>query len=224
MKYFLALVFLIFKMNAYSQHVEIWLDSDDTTLTNLWIDNTNSFNVYVDNKAKAISFFALEGKKKTAVGRFTTTILNVDVVRLEDLNGDGIDEIIASTGRNMNGNQWFNIFMFVPEKKIITYCGSLNTDYEIDSANKAINVTYTGSWYMTVYKKQYIWQGNKLLPEKMMSIRLKHETMDCDSVYVEQYKSIPAKSGNLKRTHKKLRASEDKNTDYEWEHFFDKKT
>jgi hypothetical protein len=224
MKCFLTIVFLIFGVNVYSQYAEIWLDTDDTTLTNLWIDSVHSFNMSVNNKSNAIVFSNFIGKKITTVGKFKTTILNVDAVRLEDLNGDGVDEIIAATGRNMNGNQWFDVFMFVPEKNAITHSGSFNTDYQIDSINRAIKVTYTGSGYMTIYKKLYVWQGNKLLPEKMMSIKLKCETKDCDSVYVEQYKSVPAGSGNLKRIHKNLLPYGDKNTDYTWEHFFDMKT
>lgn len=187
---------LLLAVNAYSQS-DYWIENEDSTLTDLWIDSVHSFNVHVNNKTRVISFAALRNQKMTTIGKFKTTIPNIDAVRLEDLNGDGIDEIIAATGRNMNGNQWLDVFMFVPEKNTFAYSGPLNTDYKVDSVNHTINVTYTGSWYMTIYKKQYIWRDTKLLPEKMLSISLKYESTDCDSVYVDQYKSVPAGSGNL---------------------------
>jgi len=231
MKHLFTILLFVISMSAHAQepidtsnvgYNLMWLENNDTTLPNVQVDATHHLKMDISRTKNTVSFFITKDNKTSSIGTFKTTFWNACEVWLEDLNGDGVDEIMLSTCPNMNSNKWYDVFMFSPKKNLVFYSGTLNTDYVVDTVNKSIKVTYEGSWYMERHKALYLWQGEKLLLEKKIVMTIPNGKMYSDSLYLEYYKSIPSGSGHLKRTMRKLFSQEDPTINDMWDHFFDK--
>lgn len=201
---------------------ENYLDDRDTLIENIWIDSLHeNFALFADFKHKKACFLKNVHGKNIPSGTFDiqdTWLMSC--LRFEDLNADGIYEIMLGSGRNMNGNQWFNVFKYDSTGDSIVFAGKLNTDYTIDTVNKAIKVEYEGSWYMDVYKALYKWRGNKLILEKQVVQILKVKDMEHDAMWIDYYTNPTHTSNGLKRIiHETWNAKNKKQQDL-WEDFF----
>lgn len=88
----------------------------------------------------------------------------------EDLNGDGVDELLVLGDINMNGNQWTGVFVW--ENESFAYAGTVCCDYKLSPDKKQILEEHDGSWYMDNTKTIYEWKKNRLIPVKKWCIAL----------------------------------------------------
>lgn len=91
----------------------------------------------------------------------------------DDLNGDGVEELLVEGGMNMNGNQWTDVFVW--ERDAFVYAGTLCCEYKVSPDKKQILEEHEGSWYMDHTKTLYEWETNRLIPVKIWCITLVDE-------------------------------------------------
>ena len=85
---------------------------------------------------------------------------------LEDLDGDGLKEIITASCPNSNGNEWLRIIHYDKQKGTFYYAGWITSGYLVNKERKEIHVSYAGSWYMPVEETVYGWMNGKLIQKK----------------------------------------------------------
>jgi hypothetical protein len=136
-----------------------------------FIDSVRTFAILYEEQDSALTFFRLQDNKWRQIGfsHFTNYYGNF---QFEELNGDKNLEILACTGRNMNGNSWINLYTFSEEKDSILFAGDFCCDFEVNLAKKELYEEHAGSWYMDLYKTIYIWKNEMLVPKKHIRLTL----------------------------------------------------
>ena len=147
-----------------------------------------------------------------------------EMLRLEDLNGDKIPEIISETSPNMNGNKWMKVYVYSKEKNSFEFAGDLTSGYTVKPERKEIWVEYYGSWYMTQEKSIYYWYGNTLIKVKYATMEPSGKMND-DTEEFSYYENPGWKKGKddltLKLKGQYLHAGVyNKNLKPYWENFF----
>ncbi len=201
-----------------------YLDERDTLIENIWIDSLHeNFSLFVDFKGKKVQFFKNAQGKHIACGTYRVKDnWLMQCLKFEDLNGDGVYETMLGSTPNMNGNQWFNVFIYDSKGDSIVYAGDLSTDYTVDAEHETIRVFYEGSWYMDVYKTLYKWHGNKLIPEKRVVQILKIKDMAHDAMFIDYYINSSHTPNGLKRVSRETWSDKNKKQNALWDDFFNK--
>ena len=201
------------KLTAYS----VFCDDDrDTTIRYLNIDGVHRFSARYNVKKNSLKFLRLKGDKWQTIGAKKLDIDDLWELRMEDLNGDGVNEVLAMTGRNMNGNQWIDVFVYDTSSDSMIFAGNLNTEYTVNKPAKTITIFYTGSWYMDNYKELIRWQGNKLVPAERVVLTLKNGNMENDTTFIDHYLPAAPGSTRLKRVSRQIYNSENKRQQKLW--------
>jgi hypothetical protein len=180
------------------------------------MDSTKILATEINSKDTCIYFYILENSNWRQIGKDENFFPFFSV---EDLNGDNVNEIITSTGPNMNGNRWYDAYIYSNTHKDIRYAGSYYADYSVRKDKKEIHVNFEGSWYMSWSKIIYSWKGEKLLPTKEL-ICQRDEPYNPDTKLTFEYFENHTDSANgMKLIYKKpIRKDEDWKV---WENFFD---
>jgi hypothetical protein len=201
-----------------------WLDRNDTFVKNLWVDEKDKFSVKINDETQIVTFYRTVKGKLKKIGSRKCHLHGLDVLQIEDLNGDGVNEVMFGTGRNMNGNQWFEAFIYVPKTDKMEYAGSFSTGYTVDAKHKTVMVDYSGSWYMDVITTRYKWYGHRLLPEREVrkSLVQADDNYEHPHYIISCYKRQKGNPGKLKLIYKKLKRDNDPKQDELLAHFFDK--
>lgn len=92
----------------------------------------------------------------------------------EDINGDGLDELLISTSNNMNGNNWTAIWVWESGK--FARAGTICCGYHVSPDKKEIYEEHEGSWYMDRTKTVYEWVNNRLVEISRLTIHLISES------------------------------------------------
>lgn len=198
-----------------------YLDDRDTLIESIWIDSSHeNFSLFADFKHKKVRFLKNVKGKQVPCGTFSIkdTWL-MQCLKFEDLNGDGVYETMLGSGRNMNGNQWFKVFIYDALGDSIYNAGELNTDYKVDHKTQTIAETYEGSWYMEQTKTIYKWRGNNLVPEKMAVIT-GSDGSEKSITWFEYYTNPSHKPNGLTRTIRQKRNNKDARQKMLWDNFF----
>lgn len=198
---------------------------DDTMWRNMLvgklIDDKHIVAIEVNFRDTAIRFYELKKSKWSLIGQAKTNI-NVYLIMLEDLNGDGVKEIVTSTSYNMNGNMWMEAYIYSNKSNGIRYSGAFSTGYEIDTSRKQIQETYTGSWYMNESKTLYEWRDEKLVPIKQIVFNKEHINMQGGNVLFEYYENSSNDIDALKLKYSEPFINQHRQ-DSIWDNFFEYK-
>lgn len=197
-----------------------YLDERDTLIEHIWIDSAHeNFSLFIDFRHKKVRFLKNISGRQIQCGAYAIedTWL-MQCLRFEDLNVDGVYETMLGSTPNMNGNQWFNVFIYDKKGDSIALAGKINTSYTVDSTHKSIQVDYEGSWYMETYRELYKWHGNRLIPEKMV---IKRPDAENDRQgYIEYYTNPTHTLNGLKRRSRQMINDNNKKQKALWENFF----
>lgn len=225
--------FLLMTAFTYSQSKEtkkmtsvrdvLWIDDTDTLLEKFCLDrSSNKFATYINVHHNDIAFYRYKNGRKIAIGRCKITLNGVvGELRLEDMNGDGVKEMMLCTSPNMNGNRWIQVFIYNKNKDSVELAGDICTNYTVNKSAKTVDVYYTGSWYMDVYKEIYKWYGYRLVPEKKVVLSIVDQEKSPDSLFILYYCNPTPGKGKLKLVSKDV--YDEKKTEHLklWDNFFD---
>lgn len=142
-----------------------------------------------------ISFQKLVYGKWQKWGEGAITTPNARIVRCEDLNGDGVKEILVC-GRN-NANQTVDAYIHSSAAARVEYAGSFTSDYEINLKDKSLEVVNVCAWHMQFSKERYVWQGLRLVLTEKLAMQVARKDLKCDSTLVTYYKADSSQSGNM---------------------------
>lgn len=199
-----------------------WIDGESTLLKEFPLDNSaNRYGVRIDIATQKIIFYKYINGKRVQIGKDSITLHNVGSVMLEDLNGDGVKEVLVCTSPNMNGNQWILAYVYNKQIDRIQLAGNFCTNYTVNVKVKTIEVYYTGSWYMDVYKEIYKWYGCRLVPEKKVVLSIIDQEKSPDSLFILYYKNPTPGNGKLKLVSKEVYNEKNPAQLGMWDAFFD---
>ncbi|SHG10456.1 hypothetical protein [Dysgonomonas macrotermitis] len=129
-----------------------------------FLNDGNVYAVDVSVPDSIVSFYRFDaGNGWIPVG--SEKILAPYFMELEDMDGDGVPEVLLSSAPNMNGNRWINIFRYSVEREVMYLAGQITTDYKVCKDKKTIEVEYEGSSYMPQVKSLYRWLDENLVLE-----------------------------------------------------------
>lgn len=166
-----------------------------------------------------INFYYLDKENWEIIGSEKTNI-PVYQIDFEDLDGDNNNEIVTTTGTNMNGNKWQEVYYYSKKADTIKYAGSFSTDYTIKKERKQIEETYEGSWYMDNSKTLYEWRDEKLVPIKQIVIAHEQPISENGKLTFEYYEN---KTNNLNGLTLKFKLpfnNSNKEQQQLWDNFF----
>ncbi len=199
---------------------ENFFDGRDTLIDGLWLDiSHDSFAAYIDYDNNKVSFYKqmnckLHYKGSAKLGD------RMGQIHFEDLDGDGVVEIMTNTSPNGNGNEWFNVYKYDNLNDSIVYAGDLTTDYTIDTLHGTIQVFHEGSWYTDVYKALYKWHGDSLILEKKIVKALKIKDQEHDDMFLDYYANSTHTRNGLKRVNHETWSDNNKKQNALWDNFF----
>lgn len=184
-----------------------------------FIDTQQVIAIEVNLKDTVINFFRIEHKAWKFIGSEKTNI-PIYSIEFEDLDGDDKKEITTSTGRNMNGNLWKEVYIYSNKKDVIKYAGSFSTDYIVRKERKQIEERYEGSAYMDHSQTLYEWRQEQLVP--IRQVILTHESPDAENgkLFFEYYHISTNGIGELKLKFREPYNDENKLQRKLWDEFF----
>lgn len=179
------------------------------------MDSTKILATAINLMDSCIYFYILEDSKWRQIGKnenFNPYFSS------EDLNGDNVNEITTASYPNMNGNMWYDAYIYSNTHKDIRYAGSFHTGYEVKKDKKEIHVYYSGSYWMSVSKTIYTWKGEKLLPTKELICQQDNPGDYGTKLTLEYYENPTDSANGLKLIYKQpIRKDEDYTV---WNNFF----
>jgi hypothetical protein len=194
---FLPNVLALAKVDTCNFYYGDFVIEDDSIFRQIligkFIDKETIIATEINIKDTTITFYYLDNGNWKIIGSEKTNI-PIYQIDFEDLDGDTNNEIIISTGTNMNGNKWQEVYYYSKKVNTIKYAGSFSTDYTIKKEKKQIEQTYTGSWYMDNSKTLYEWRDEKLVPRKQIVIVHEQPISENGKFTLEFYEN---KSNNL---------------------------
>jgi hypothetical protein len=184
-----------------------------------FVDETTIIAIEINIKDTIINFFCLEKENWKLIGSEKT---NIPVYRIdfEDLNGDSKNEIITSTGSNMNGNTWQEVYYYSDKTNNVKYAGSFSTDYVVKKDRKQIEETYEGSWYMNNSKTLYEWREEKLVPIKQIILARDTAFSENSKLTFEYYENQTNDIEELKLKFKEPYNDDNQKQQQLWDNFF----
>lgn len=166
-----------------------------------------------------INFYYLDKENWKIIGSEKTNI-PVYQIDFEDLDGDNNNEIVISTGTNMNGNKWQVVYFYSKKSNTIKYAGTFSTDYTIKKEKKQIEQTYEGSWYMDNSKTLYEWRDEMLVPIKQIVIAHEEPISENGKLTLEYYENKTNNLNGLTLKFKEPFNNSDKKQQHLWDIFF----
>ncbi|MEY5048615.1 MAG: hypothetical protein RLZZ175_1974 [Bacteroidota bacterium] len=152
------------------------------------IGNNQFGMIYYDSKN--VRFLLSENKRWILKQTISLTLKGEFLIN--DINKDGFVDIINFSGRNMNGNQWADLYLFNSDK--VEYeksnqnifigefdndsCWVENKNYKVK--NGYLIAEYSGSWYMPHTYTVYKWIDYKLIPQLIIGEELVFRSMTKD--------------------------------------------
>jgi hypothetical protein len=195
----------------------------DTVYTVLKGQRDSLLLTYIDmDTLVIIKCYRLANTQWKSIGIFKTTRAG-DRFETADLNFDGVEEIILSSGPNMNGNEWKQIYVYDTIHKKMAFVGQLYGNIELNKRNKTIQQTYNGSWYMAFFESEYNWVGNRLhIMKTLVNYYPNEAIMDGPRDYSLHVNRSKTNEDNIEIWHGREPA-DSAVFDSLWEHFFDTK-
>jgi hypothetical protein len=184
-----------------------------------FIDKKIIIATEINIKDTIINFFYLDNEAWKLIGSEKTNI-PIHKIEFKDLSGDDKNEIVISTGRNMNGNSWQEVYYHSDKTKTIKYAGSFSTDYEVKRDKKQIEETYEGSWYMDHSKTLYEWRQEKLVPLKQIILAHDSTGNENSKLTFEYYENQTNDIDGLKLKFKEPYNDDNKKQKQLWDNFF----
>jgi hypothetical protein len=108
----------------------------------------------------------------------------VSAIRLEDMDGDLVPEMVLYSDPNMNGNSAHYIYRWNLAANHLEQVGYLFGGVEKHPERQEIWEERTGSWYMPRVKTVYGWKNGKLIPKRRMQCEPVEQNMTNDEVIV----------------------------------------
>lgn len=197
-----------------------FFDNSDTIVTNLQVGKAKNITLKLDRKNETVTFIQSSGTGRKQIGHHKYDLANVSFLQFEDLDGDGGYELLLSTGPNMNGNKWMDVYKYSNGSSKIVYAGSLNTDYKINRINNTIEVSFSGSNWMGEYLQRYKWHGCKLLPEKKIERWYERVGEDSSVLLMAYYLNPTNDKDSLQLQWKETLNKRNRNAGNVWSVFF----
>ena len=154
-----------------------------------FIDSKKVYALDVLEKDTLINFYHFNKNKWQLLGSGRITFGTTFNIEFEDMNGNGLNEIIVFSPSNMNGNSCQDVYSYSEVIDSIHYVGSFPTDFEIDKKNKTVRVSYEGSWYAPFIKTLYKWQNEKLIRVKEIELALVNSDIRNDERIFRYYEN-----------------------------------
>lgn len=175
---------------------EVYKEGDSIFETTLNTKDTFRCVLYPSDDKKPSEFYRLKAGK----WKRTETDKNDrhDFWEFVDLNFDGIEEVVSTTGRNMNGNAFKRAYIYDSLNDKMLYAGSLMGRIILNKKTREIYEVYEGSWYMTASQTIYQWQGKKLLATRQITQGFKNDYAKEDSPMVVCLYEQPFAGAELK--------------------------
>jgi hypothetical protein len=136
-----------------------------------FVDSTQTFAINYDTNDSTIQFYRLNNSAWKKIGKEKDDGY-LAYFYFDELNGKKNQEIISSSGPNMNGNAWYKIYEYSNTTDSIKFAGDFCCQDSIDLVKKRIYEYHEGSWYMDLYKTTYIWNNDTLVPLHHVRLRL----------------------------------------------------
>lgn len=183
------------------------------------IDKETIIVTEINIKDTTINFYYLDKENWKMIG---SEKINIPVYQIdfEDLDGDNNNEIVTSTGTNMNANKWQEVYYYSKKANTIKYAGSFSTDYIIKKERKQIEQTYEGSWYMDNSKTLYEWRDEKLVPIKQIVIVHEQPISENGKLTLEYYENKTNNLNGLTLKYEKPFNNNNKKQQQLWNNFF----
>jgi hypothetical protein len=199
-----------------------WTFEDSDSVMTYSINGSDSFKFLLspDNDKAFYYFYRFSNNKWKLIGkdRFTFNIH----WEFADLNFDGVDEVIVSTGRNMNGNTFKKVYAYNSSKDKMVLSGELCDELILGKLNGEIYEDYEGSWYMTARRTIYKWNGLYLYEDRSISCGLRDASGDStDRLVIKYYETSPSKPTTAKLMWQQIEdQSEETEADSVWANFW----
>lgn len=183
------------------------------------LNRTTVLATEINLQDTSINFYMLNKDSWELIGSEKTNTM-VYQLEFEDLDGDGDNEIVTSTARNMNGNTFREVYYFSNKAKTIKYAGSFSTDYVVNKDKKQIEETYQGSWYADQSKTLYEWRQEKLVPIRQIILSLDNPDVRNGRTTLEYYENATDGTGEPKLIFKKPYNDNNERQRQLWDNFF----
>jgi hypothetical protein len=188
-------------------------------LVGKFLDKSKVIATEVNLKDTIINFYTFDQLEWKLVGSEKTRI-PIYTIEFDDLDGDNQNEIITSTGPNMNGNSWKEVYYCSANQNTVKFAGSFSTDFEVNKDKKTIQETYEGSWYMDASQTLYQWQQHKLIPLKMVVRGLKTKEYESEEQFIEYYENPTKTLNGLRLITRETFHDSSKRQNALWDNFF----
>jgi hypothetical protein len=157
-----------------------------------FIDSIQTFAINCNLTDSSIQFYRLLNDRWKKIGYE----IDKDIEYISEINFQNIDwtegnEIVTSTGANMNGNSWYKIYKYNLKSDSIHFAGEYCCQDSLDFNKKRIYEYHEGSWYMDLYKTIYIWNKDTLIPLRHVRLTLTHGIWTLISPYKILYFENP---------------------------------